>query len=191
MQISFSKQPIDELLGPTLESGGGGGNLSVMTVKPHSSTTTTQHPSPMPAHTVIIKTTSSPGPSQSTSSAPSGPTYSISKSPASSGSTCPATSNCIVREVKRKHSETDDTNEQVESTDRRHEVIEQYLQQLKDTQEKEEIYKRRKEKRERMKLRALQNIGRELESISKIQIEILKKQDLLHEAISQRKMSKS
>lgn len=162
-----------------------------MTVKPHSSTSTPQQPSPMPAHTVIIKTSSSPGPSQSTSSAPSGPTYSVSMAPASSGSTSLATSNCIVREVKRKYSETEDTNEQVERAEKRHEVIELYLQQLKDTQEKEEMYKRRKEKRERMKLRALQNIGRELESISKIQIEILKKQDLLHEAINQRKLSKT
>ncbi|KAK3895393.1 hypothetical protein Pcinc_000849 [Petrolisthes cinctipes] len=178
-------QPIDELLGPTMESGGGA-NVSVMTVKPHSITNTFQHPKPMPAHTVIIKTSTSPGPSQTTFSGPSH----VSMSPVSSGTTCLPASNCIVREVKRKDSETEDTNEQVDRTERRHDIIEQYLQQLKDTQEKEEMYKRRKERRERMKLKALQNIGRELESISKIQIEILRKQDLLHEAISQRKVSK-
>lgn len=66
---------------------------------------------------------------------------------------------------------------EIERGTKRQAMMEQYVQQLKERDLNEEAYKKRKEKRERMKLRALKKISKELQNIAKTQCEILSKQE--------------
>ncbi|XP_071546002.1 uncharacterized protein [Panulirus ornatus] len=164
-------QPLDDLLGPTFETAGLDG-LSMLAVKPHIIKSSSHQASSAP--TIIQKVSGSP----ELSSTPP-----LVCSPALPQSTVVAPSSNNVPEAKRKTSDSASVIiDQAEKGERRQDMMEQYFHQLKDKETKEENYRRRKERRERMKLRALQKIGRELQSIAKIQLEILKKQDLILEA---------
>ncbi|XP_047498776.1 uncharacterized protein LOC125045520 isoform X1 [Penaeus chinensis] len=66
---------------------------------------------------------------------------------------------------------------EIERGTKRQAMMEQYVQQLKERDFNEEAYKKRKEKRERMKVRALRKISKELQNIAKTQCEILSKQE--------------
>lgn len=72
-----------------------------------------------------------------------------------------------------------------EKGERRNEILEQYLKQITEREAKDNGYRQRKERRERMKIRALRKIGKELEGIANLQFEVLRKQDLILAAISQ------
>ncbi|XP_042237486.1 uncharacterized protein LOC121876456 [Homarus americanus] len=72
---------------------------------------------------------------------------------------------------------------EIERGAKRQAMMEQYIEQLKEKESYEDDYKKRKERRERMKIRALRKIGKELQSIAKTQSEILKRQDLILSAI--------
>lgn len=67
--------------------------------------------------------------------------------------------------------------------EKRQEMMEQYFHQMKEKDVKEDEYRIRKEKRDRMKVRALQKIGKELEIIAKTQLDLLKKQDVILEVL--------
>nr|XP_045581232.1 uncharacterized protein LOC123745026 [Procambarus clarkii] len=163
-------QPLDDLLGPTYVSTGPAG-LSMPIIK--LQTTKVSHHLPS-TPTVIVKTLASP----ELSSTPP-----LAYSPALPQS---ASSTNMLPEIKRKNFDSTSVSLecQTERGEKRQHLIEQYFQEVKDKEAKEEEYRRRKEKRERMKLRALQKIGKELQSIANIQLEIIKKQDLILEEIN-------
>ncbi|KAK3879939.1 hypothetical protein Pcinc_015533 [Petrolisthes cinctipes] len=73
---------------------------------------------------------------------------------------------------------------QMEQGNSRQVLLQQYLKHIGSTQNFQYDYKRRKEKRERLKLRALRKIARELHVIARTQCEILKKQDTLLKALA-------
>lgn len=73
---------------------------------------------------------------------------------------------------------------QMEQGNNRQLLLQQYLSHLSSTQNFQYDYKRRKERRERLKLRALRKIAKELHTIAKTQCEILKKQDSLLQALA-------
>lgn len=73
---------------------------------------------------------------------------------------------------------------QMEQGNSRQVLLQQYLSHLSSTQNFQYDYKRRKERRERLKLRALRKIAKELHTIAKTQCEILKKQDSLLKALA-------
>lgn len=76
---------------------------------------------------------------------------------------------------------------QMEQGNNRQLLLQQYLSHLSSTQNFQFDYKRRKERRERLKLRALRKIAKELNTIAKTQCEILKKQDSLLKALAPKK----
>ncbi|XP_042230777.1 uncharacterized protein LOC121872171 [Homarus americanus] len=169
--MPLKKEPLDDLLGPTYVSSGPAG-LSVSSIKVHKSKIGHLPPA---TQTIFHKVSTSP---DRTSTTPP-----QSYSPAVSQA---ASSTCLLQEVKRKNSESSSAtlDNQAERGDKRQHLMEQYFEQVKDKEAKEVEYKRRKERRERMKLRALQKIGKELQSIAKVQLEIIKKQDLILEEIN-------
>lgn len=66
---------------------------------------------------------------------------------------------------------------------KRHALMEKYMEQMKEKDSFEIEYKKRKERRERLKIQALRRIGKELHTISATQSEILKKQDQILTAL--------
>lgn len=66
---------------------------------------------------------------------------------------------------------------------KRQALMEKCMEQIKEKDSFEIEYKKRKERRERLKLQALKRIGKELHTIAVTQSEILKKQDQILEAL--------
>lgn len=66
---------------------------------------------------------------------------------------------------------------------KRQALMEKCMEQIKEKDNFEIEYKKRKERRERLKLQALKRIGKELHTIALTQSEILKKQDQILEAL--------
>lgn len=66
---------------------------------------------------------------------------------------------------------------------KRQALMEKYMEQIKEKDNFEKEYKKRKERRERLKLQALRRIGKELHTIAITQCEILKKQDQILAAL--------
>ena len=96
-------------------------------------------------------------------------------------------------QLKRKHEEEsfkgfDDYSKKEKS---REELLEQFLHQVTEKETKEHDYKKRKEKRDRMKLKNLQKMVSKLETISKTQEEILRKQESVLGTINQSKSKNS
>ncbi|KAK8729951.1 hypothetical protein OTU49_008399 [Cherax quadricarinatus] len=79
-------------------------------------------------------------------------------------------------------------NKEIERGVKRQAMMEQYIEQLREKESYEDDYRKRKERRERMKIRALRKIGKELQTIAKTQCEILKKQDQILQAIKASKV---
>lgn len=163
-------QPLDDLLGPTYISPVSSG-LSTPTIRLQTPKVSNHSPS---VPTVILKTSSSP----ELSSTPP-----LAFSPALLQS---ASSTNTSHEIKRKNSDSVLVSLDclAERGKKRQHMIEQYFQEVKYKEAKEEEYRKRKERRERIKLKALQKIGKELQSIANVQLEIIKKQDLILEEIN-------
>lgn len=66
---------------------------------------------------------------------------------------------------------------------KRQALMEKCMEQIKEKDSFEMEYKKRKERRERLKIQALKRIGKELHTIAVTQSEILKKQDQILEAL--------
>ena len=66
---------------------------------------------------------------------------------------------------------------------KRQNLMEKYMDQVKEKDKYEIEYKKRKERRERLKIRALRRIGQELNNIAVTQCEILKRQDQILAAL--------
>lgn len=81
-------------------------------------------------------------------------------------------------QVKRKCDDFfDDFDNYSKKETRREELLGQFLQQVSEKETQEHNYKKRKEKRDQMKLKTLQRMVSKLETISKTQEEILRKQE--------------
>ncbi|XP_037775927.1 uncharacterized protein LOC119573009, partial [Penaeus monodon] len=160
-------QPLDDLLSPTYEASGPAG-LSLLTGKLEKNEQQSSG-----THT-FQKISVSPEPSFSPPLACSPVTHTTISIPSTSST----------QELKRKHSDSMLGQEQIaDRGEKRQEMMEQYFHQMKEKEVKEDEYKRRKEKRDRMKVRALQKIGKELEIIAKTQLDLLKKQDVILEVL--------
>ncbi|XP_063606148.1 uncharacterized protein LOC134781065 [Penaeus indicus] len=160
-------QPLDELLSPTYEASGPAG-LSLLTGKLEKNEQQSS------GSNTFQKISLSPEPSFSPPLACSPVTHTTISIPSTSST----------QELKRKHSDSMLGQEQIaDRGEKRQEMMEQYFHQMKEKDVKEDEYKRRKEKRDRMKVRALQKIGKELEIIAKTQLDLLKKQDLILEVL--------
>lgn len=66
---------------------------------------------------------------------------------------------------------------------KRQALMEKYMEQVREKDNFETEYKKRKERRDRLKIRALRRIGKELHTIAITQCEILKKQDQILAAL--------
>lgn len=71
----------------------------------------------------------------------------------------------------------------IELSVKRQALMEKYMDQIKEKDKFEIEYKKRKERRERLKIRALKRIGQELHNIAVTQCEILKRQDQILTAL--------
>lgn len=80
-------------------------------------------------------------------------------------------------QVKRKWDDFVDFDNYSEKETRREELLEQFLQQVSKKETQEQNYKKRKEKRDQIKLKTLQRMVSKLETLSKTQEEILGKQE--------------
>lgn len=93
-----------------------------------------------------------------------------------------------VGQVKRKWDGTlNYPNEDSEREEMRDELLVKLIEQVSENENKDIIYKRKKERRDRIKLRTLQKMVSNLESISRTQEEILRKQDSVIKTINQSK----
>lgn len=95
-------------------------------------------------------------------------------------------------QVKRKCGDSlNNFDNYSEKEKRREELLEQFLQQVNEKETKEHNYKKRKERRDRVKLKTLQKMVSKLETISKTQEEILRKQESVLGTIIQSKNKNS
>ncbi|XP_045133237.1 uncharacterized protein LOC123517323 isoform X2 [Portunus trituberculatus] len=95
-------------------------------------------------------------------------------------------------QAKRKYDESlNNVDNYSEKERRREELLEQFLQEVSEKETKEHNYKKRKERRDRMKLKTLQKMVSKLETLSKTQELVLRKQDLVLEGIMQSKNKNS
>ena len=98
----------------------------------------------------------------------------------------------VPSQAKRKYDESvNDVDNYSEKERRREELLELFLQQVSEKETKEHNYKKRKERRDRMKLKTLQKMVSKLETLSKTQELVLKKQDLVLQGIMQSKNKNS
>lgn len=101
------------------------------------------------------------------------PTHSSNDPPSPSSATC---STSDPQSVKVQMSPSVLTKE-IELGEKRQSLMEKYMEKMKEKDKFEVEYKKRKERRERLKIRALKRIGQELHNIAVTQCEILKRQD--------------
>ncbi|XP_045594733.2 uncharacterized protein [Procambarus clarkii] len=100
----------------------------------------------------------------------------------------PSASSIILQPSVTVHVPSPSMNKEIERGVKRQAVMEQYIEQLREKESFDEDYRKRKERRERLKIRALRKIGKELQTIAKTQCEILKKQDQILQAIKASKV---
>uniref|UniRef100_A0A0P4WH86 Myb/SANT-like DNA-binding domain-containing protein n=1 Tax=Scylla olivacea TaxID=85551 RepID=A0A0P4WH86_SCYOL len=167
-------QQLDELLSPSCESPVPG-KISVSMIKTESTDTEQQNTD----NGIAIKLEDSMDTSFTESDYPQLQTVT------SVFSTIPS-------QAKRKYDESlNNVDNYSEKERRREELLEQFLQEVSEKETKEHNYKKRKERRDRMKLKTLQKMVSKLETLSKTQELLLKKQELVLEGIMQSKNKNS
>lgn len=163
-------EPLDELLGPLYASAGPAG-LSFLTNKRLEMKNDSIDFPQMP---VVIQNV---------------PRFQeVSTGPPVCASQLPSPSTTLgLEDGKRKYSESvsQDTEQCEDRGEKRQVLMEKYYHQIREKEFKDNAYRKRKERRERLKLRALQKIGRELQGISRLQTDILKYQKAILETIKQ------
>lgn len=100
-----------------------------------------------------------------------------------------STSSVVLQPSVTVHVPSPSLGKEIERGAKRHAIMEQYIEQLREKDMFDEDYRKRKERRERMKIRALQKISKELQTIAKTQCDILRKQDQILKAINSSKVS--
>lgn len=106
------------------------------------------------------------------------PSHSSQESPTTSTAACASDASSV-----KVHVLPPTIGKDIELGVKRQNLMEKYMDQVKDKDRFEIEYKKRKERRERLKIRALRRIGQELNSIAVAQCEILKRQDQILAAL--------
>ncbi|XP_071536697.1 uncharacterized protein [Panulirus ornatus] len=100
-----------------------------------------------------------------------------------------STSSVVLQPSVTVHVPSPSLGKEIERGAKRQAIMEQYIEQLREKDSFDEDYRKRKERRERMKIKSLQKISKELQTIAKTQCDILKKQDQILKAINSSKIS--
>ncbi|XP_063876086.1 uncharacterized protein LOC135109032 isoform X1 [Scylla paramamosain] len=106
------------------------------------------------------------------------PSQSSQESPTTSSAACASDASSV-----KVHVLPPSVGKDIELGVKRQNLMEKYMAQVKEKDEFEMEYKKRKERRERLKIRALRRIGQELNNIAVAQCEILKRQDQILAAL--------
>ena len=108
----------------------------------------------------------------------SSPSQSSKETPSPSAAGCTSNSSSV-----KVHVLPPILGKDIELAIKRQALMEKYMDQIKEKDKFEIEYKKRKERRDRLKIRALRRIGQELNKISVTQCEILKRQDQILAAL--------